>query len=189
MVWVAFCPTVTLLFNCLCKSIEKWLGLFPRGGFNALIWFSRAGYVSWLYCCSLTQGTVFSSSGGFSTQSTTLMTCSYPLSDTRAPESWSWTSQCPWQWGTCVCSLYINQASQVFCYSSTKQADRSLPLDDSFRPCLGRRQRLLGTRPSKPAMSGHYGTSPGKLAAARTAKICSFAWWRKKLIILVSQWD
>lgn len=60
MVWVPVCPKVTFLFNCLCESIKKWLGLFPCGGFNTLIWFSRAGYVSWHFCCSATQGTVFS---------------------------------------------------------------------------------------------------------------------------------
>lgn len=188
MVWVPVCPKVTFLFNCLCESIKKWLGLFPCGGFNTLIWFSRAGYVSWHFCCSA-RNSILSSSGRFSTQSTILMTWRYPFSDTRAPKSWSWTSQSPWQWKTSVCSLYTSQASQIFCYSSTKQAGRSLPLNDSFRPCLGRRQRLLGMRPSKPAMSGDYGTGPGKLAAARTVKICSFAWWRKKFIILASHCD
>lgn len=149
---------------------------------------SRLCLLTLLLFCH-TRNSTLSSSGGFSTQSTILMTWRYPSSDTRAPKSWSWTSQSPWQWRTCACSLYTSQASQVFCYSSTKQAGRSLPLDDSFRPCLGRRQRLLGMRPSKPAMSGDYSTGPGKLAAARTAKICSFAWWRKKFIILASHWD
>lgn len=160
------------------KSIKKWLGLFPRGGFNVSIRFSRAGYVSWHFCCSVAQGMAFSL-----------------LLEDSALKAPSW-----WPCGTLrqtpelrvlVLNFPISMTvrNRHLRYSATATQSRLAGHFLSMTPLgfvWGEGKDYLARGHLNLLCQGIYGTGPGKLAAVRTAKICSVAWQRKKLVILVA---